>query len=167
MREPEGRVGPSAKFARSADPTGTDADRANNARSRSIKRSLVARSVRQGNTSSLVHGVYAEQSVRPEVLDEAAVLMARADHLDERRDGVLIEATARIIVRLRRLDAVIDGNPTTELTSLYARLEGQLARNVGLLGLIPPDRKFDADSRKARVVTASLAQYRTVPEEPL
>ena len=57
---------------------------------------------------------------------QGALLFARAPWLDRVRDGVLVEATARLVVRLRRLDALLESEPTQTLTSLYTRLEAQL-----------------------------------------
>ncbi len=127
---------------------------------------MAARAVRAGNTNSLRHGVYAEVAVRADVLDEAALLYSRAPWLDPVRDGVLVEATARLIVRLRRLDLVLDEEPTQTLTSFYSRLEGQLTRDLDALGLTPSAAarlglaELDARTRAARLVEGELAKYR-------
>ena len=128
---------------------------------------MTARSVRAGNTHALRHGVYAEVSVRADVLDEAALLFARAPWLDRVRDGVLVEATARLVVRLRRLDALLESEPTQTLTSLYTRLEAQLLRDLDALGLTPAAAarlglaRLDARERAQRLVETDLAQYRS------
>jgi hypothetical protein len=122
--------------------------------------------VRLGNGHALRHGIYAEVSVRDDVLDEAALLYARAPWLDPVRDGILVEATARLAVRLRRLDLVLDEEPTQTLTSFYSRLEGQLTRNLDALGLTPQAAArlglahLDARARAQRVTEQTLATYR-------
>ncbi len=127
---------------------------------------MTARAVRAGNTNALQHGVYSAVAVRPDVLDEAALLYARAPWLDPVRDGVLVEATARLVVRLRRLDIVLDEEPTQTLTSLYSRLEGQLARNLDALGLTPQAAArlglahLDAKARAQHMTERTLAAYR-------
>jgi len=120
-----------------------------------------------GNTNALRHGVYSEVSVKPDVLDEAALLYARATWLDQVRDGHLVEATARLIVRLRKLDGTIDATPTQTLTTLYARLEGQLTRNLDALGLTPRAAAdlglahLDAKERARRLTEKTLDGYRS------
>jgi hypothetical protein len=127
---------------------------------------MTVRSVRAGNTNALRHGVYAETAVRADVLDEAALLFARAPWLDRVRDGILVEATARLVVRLRRLDALLESEPTQTLTSLYARLEAQLLRDLDARGLTPAAAArlglaaLDARDRAKRLVETDLAQYR-------
>ena len=131
---------------------------------------MTARAVRSGNGNALRHGIYAEVAVREDVRDEAALLLARAPWLDPVRDGILVEATARLVVRLRRLDAALDEDPTQTLTSLYSRLEGQLTRNLDALGLTPQAAArlglahLDARARAQRVTEQTLATYRE--EEP-
>src|SRR3712207_4830863 len=77
-------------------------------RKRAIRRAAAARAIRLGVSQNLRHGVYSETAVREDVLDERALLYARASWLDPVRDGHLVEATSRLIVRLRKLDAAID-----------------------------------------------------------
>lgn len=137
-------------------------------RARSTRRAMRARAVRLGNANALRHGVYADVAVRPDVLDELAFLYARAPWLDPIRDGNLAEATARLIVRLRRLDDLLDSQPTQTLTSLYVRLEAQLTRNLDALGLTPSAAArlgiahLDAREKAARLAEESLGQYREV-----
>ena len=119
-----------------------------------------------GALGNFRHGVYAEVAVRPEVLDEVAVLYARAEWLDPIRDGNLVEATARLVVRLRKLDAALSEDPTNAaFASLYGRAEAQLVRNLDALGLTPtaaarlglqhwtPERRHGGWARR-------LAEYR-------
>jgi hypothetical protein len=136
---------------------------------RAIKRGNVTRAVRVGNTNALRHGIYAEVAVREDVRDEAALLYARAPWLDGVRDGVIVEATARLIVRLRKLDAVIDAEPTQVLTSLYRSLEAQLTRNLDALGLTPSSAArlgiaaLDAQHRAQQIAEKALEAYRPDP----
>jgi hypothetical protein len=127
---------------------------------------MAARAIRLGVSRNLRHGVYSEVAVREDVLDECALLFARAPWLDPIRDGILVEGTARIIVRLRKLDAAIDEDPTSQtLTTLYARLEGQLTRNCDALGLTPRAAatlgitKLDAAERVKRMSEHDLRRY--------
>ncbi|MBA2634295.1 MAG: hypothetical protein H0U86_15075 [Chloroflexi bacterium] len=104
------------------------------------RRGQDARNVSRGTSRRIKHGIYAESepSVRREIIDEAAILFARCGWLDEVRDGPMVEATARIITRLRRLDAIVDAGETGQvLTSMLSRLEGQLTRNLTALGMTP------------------------------
>jgi hypothetical protein len=135
-------------------------------RRRAIRRANAARAIRLGVSRNLRHGVYAELAVREDVLDEAALLYARAPWLDPVRDGNLVEATARLIVRLRKLDVAIDDDPTSQtLTTLYARLEGQLTRNCDALGLTPRAAaalgitKLHAAERVKRMSEQGLRKY--------
>jgi len=127
---------------------------------------MTARAVRAGNTNALRHGVYAEAAVRADVLDEASLLFARAPWLDRVRDGVPVEATARLVVRLRRLDTILETEPTQTLASLSYRLEGQLLRNLDALGLTPTAAArlglatLDARAKASRLVDARLSKYR-------
>jgi hypothetical protein len=127
---------------------------------------MAARAVKLGVSTNLKFGVYSEVAVRPDVLDEIALIYARAPWLDPVRDGHLCEATGRLIVRLRRLDAALDDDPASQtLTTLYARLEGQLVRNLEALGLTPRAAaslgitKLDAEERRRRLTTNGLARY--------
>ena len=136
------------------------------ARRRSVRRAMAARAIKLGVTRNLRHGVYSELAVRDDVLDECALLFARAGWLDPIRDGHLVEATARLIVRLRKLDAALDDDPASQtLTTLYARLEGQLTRNLEALGLTPRAAaslglvKLDAAEREQRLVERGLSRY--------
>lgn len=131
------------------------------------------RGAQHGNMNALVHGVYAEVAVREDVRDECALLYGRAPWLDEVRDGVLVEATARLIVRLRKLDAAVEADPTsTTLTSMLSRLEGQLLRNLDALGLTPTAAarlgiaELSARQRAQKLATDALDAYRPTPEEP-
>jgi len=134
-------------------------------RARAIRRTMSARAIRAGNVNALRHGIYAEVAVRADVLDEAALLYARAPWLNPVRDGILVEATARLIVRLRNLDMALDEEPTQTLTSLYSRLEGQLTRNLDGLGLTPQAAArlglahIDARERGQRMAQQTLAKY--------
>jgi hypothetical protein len=129
---------------------------------------MTARAVRAGNTNALRHGVYAEAAVRPDVLDQASLLFARAPWLDRVRDGVLVEAAARLVVRLRRLDTILEAEPTETLASLACRLEGQLLKHLDALGLTPTAAArlglagLDAREKASRLVEAELAKYRVV-----
>jgi hypothetical protein len=136
-------------------------------RRRAIRRSTAARAVQLGVSRNLRHGVYSETAVREDVLDECALLFARAPWLDPVRDGHLCEGTARLIVRLRKLDTALDDEPGSQtLSTLYARLEGQLTRNLDALGLTPRSAAdlglahLDARSKAQRLAVASLAPYR-------
>jgi hypothetical protein len=127
---------------------------------------MAARAIRLGVSRNLRHGVYSELAVREDVLDECALIYARAAWLDPVRDGNLVEATARLIVRLRKLDAALDEAPTSQtLTTLYARLEGQLTRNCDALGLTPKAAaalgisKLDAKERMKRMSEQALRKY--------
>jgi hypothetical protein len=138
---------------------------------RAIRRGNVSRSLGLGNTNALRFGVYAQVAIHEDVLDEAALLFARAPWLDEVRDGVLVEATARVIVRLRKLDAAIETEPTAVLTSLYRSLEAQLTRNLDALGLTPTAAArlgitaLQAQQRAQRIAERALEAYRPGPEE--
>ena len=129
---------------------------------------MTARAVRAGNTNALRHGVYAEAAVRADVLDEASLLFARAPWLDRVRDGVLVEATARLVVRLRRLDTILETEPTQTLASLAYRLESQLLRNLDALGLTPTAAArlglatLDAQAKASALVDAQLSKYRVL-----
>lgn len=132
-----------------------------------IRRTNVAHGLQLGHVTSLRHGIYSEVAVRPEVLDECAMLFGRAPWLDPVRDGVLAESCARVIVRLRLLDAALDDAPTSSvLTSMYSRLEGELTRKCAALGLGPVAAaslgivKLDAKARAARLTEDALAPYR-------
>ncbi|NJD28167.1 MAG: hypothetical protein FIA92_07700 [Chloroflexi bacterium] len=110
-------------------------------------------------------------AVREEVLDEAALLFARAPWLDEVRDGPLVEATSRLICRLRRLDRIVDERTSSvPLTSLYARTEQQLLRNLDALGLTPRSSAqlgiglLDVEERTRRLARSRLAAY--APDRP-
>jgi hypothetical protein len=127
---------------------------------------MAARAIRLGVSRNLRHGVYSEVAVKEDVLDECALIYARANWLDPVRDGHLVEGTARIVVRLRKLDAAIDDDPTSQtLTTLYARLEGQLTRNCDALGLTPRAAaalgitKLDAAERVKRMSEHGLRKY--------
>jgi hypothetical protein len=140
-------------------------------RHRAIRRANIARAVRLGNSNALRHGVYSDVNVREDVLDEVAILYARGPWLDPTRDGVLVEATARLIVRLRKLDAAIDAEPSQTLTTLSARLEGQLTRNLAELGLTPRAAAalglahMDAQARARKLTEDTLARYRGGPSD--
>jgi hypothetical protein len=164
----EAEGGPVA--ARAQPPTGRSA--------RANRRSQTARSLMLGNTRNLKFGVWAEVSVREDILDECALLYARAHSwIDPIRDGPLIEATARISVRLRKLDLLLDASVAdwavraeprpnaAGLTALAARLEAQLARNLEALGLSPRAAaslglvKLHAAERIRMATEARLARY--------
>ena len=139
-------------------------------RARAIRRTLTARAVAAGNSHALRHGVYSEVAVHEDVLDELTLLYARAPHLDPIRDGHLVEATARLVVRLRKLDTAIDAQPTSrELSSMASRLEAQLTRNLAELGLTPraahdlglPERH--AANTAQRLSQETLARYQQPP----
>lgn len=136
-----------------------------NPRARAISRTLRAQAIMKGNVRALRHGVYSEVAVRADVLDEAAFLFSRAPWLDRVRDGVLVEGTARLIVRLRKLDAVLDAKPSAILTSMYSRCESQLTRNLAELGLTPRAAAdlglahMDARAKAGRAAEARLAEY--------
>ena len=136
---------------------------------RAVRRAAAARAVRLGVTRNLRHGIYSEVAVRDDVLDEAALIYARAPWLDPIRDGHVVEATARLAVRLRKLDAAIDDEPSQVLTTLYARLEGQLTRNCDALGLTPKAAaslgiaKLDAAERVKRISEEGLRKYALEP----
>ena len=144
-------------------------------RRRAIARSNRASAVARGNVHALRHGVYSSVAVREDVLDMAAMVYASAPWLDVIRDALAVEATARLIVRLRRLDTLVDaalaklGTPTQEITSMYSRCEGQLLRNLSELGLTPRAAadlgiaKLDATARAMRLSEASLSRYRPAP----
>jgi hypothetical protein len=128
---------------------------------------MSARSIRAGNTSILRHGVAVETAVRADVLDEAALLFARAPWLDPVRDGILVEATARLVVRLRHLDELLeDEDPDPGLASFYGRLEAQLLRDLDALGLTPAAAsrlgiaRLDAREKAQRLVETELSKYR-------
>ena len=127
---------------------------------------MAARAIRLGVSRNLRHGIYSEVAVKDDVLDECALIYARAHWLDPVRDGHLVEGTARLVVRLRKLDAALDDDPTSQtLTTLYARLEGQLTRNCEALGLSPRAAaslgltKLDAVERRQRIAQNGLARY--------
>jgi hypothetical protein len=141
------------------------------ARSRAIRRTLTARAVRAGNSHALRHGVYSEVAVREDVLDEAALLYARAPWLDPIRHGHLVEATARLVVRLRKLDKALDAEPSSMvLSSMASRLEGQLTRNLAELCLSPRSAsdagispRDDPKAHAARMSQETLARYQQPP----
>jgi hypothetical protein len=142
-------------------------------RRRSVRRANAARAIRLGVSRNLRHGVYSELAVKEDVLDECALLYARAQWLDAVRDGLLVEATARLIVRLRKLDIALDDDPTSQtLTTLYARLEGQLMRNCDALGLTPRAAaalgitKLDAGARFKRMSEQGLRKYALSDDDP-
>jgi hypothetical protein len=100
----------------------------------------------------------------PRSIDLAAVLVPG----EARRRAVrrAMAATARIIVRLRKLDAAIDDDPSSQtLTTQHARLEGQLTRNCDALGLTPRAAaalgitKLDAAERVKRMAEQGLSRY--------
>lgn len=130
---------------------------------------MAARAIKLGVTRNLRHGIYSELAVKEDVLDEAATIFARAPWLDPIRDGHLVEATARLAVRLRKLDAALDDNPTQSAQTLYARLEGQLTRNCDALGLTPRSAaslgisKLDAVERTRRLSEQGLRKYALEP----
>ena len=136
------------------------------ARRRAVRRAMAARAIRLGVSRNLRHGMYSELAVREDVLDEAALLyragsVARSDPRWQPRRG-----TSRLIVRLRKLDAALDDDPTSQtLTTLYARLEGQLTRNCDALGLTPRAAaalgitKLDAVERVKRMSEQGLRKY--------
>ena len=136
------------------------------------RREGTARDVRLGNAHALRHGIYSTVAVRPDVLTECALLYARAPWLDEVRDGVAVEATARLVVRLRKLDAVLEAEavPTVTMTSMYTRLEGQLTRNLDALGLTPTAAarlgisKLDARQRAQKIAERALEVYQPAKE---
>ena len=137
-------------------------------RTLAIRRSMDVRHIEAGTSRRLRHGIYAVSlpSVRAEVADEAAIIYARAAWLDEARDGLLVEATARLVTQLRRLDAVIEqGESGATLTSMYTRLEGQLTRNLTALGMTPAASaslglaSLDAASKVRREAEARMAKY--------
>jgi hypothetical protein len=105
-------------------------------------------------------------AIREDVRDEAAVLYARAPWLDERRDGLLVEAAARQVVRLRRIDEMVDANPTQVLTTYYVRLETSLRLTLVELGLSPRAAadlglvRLDAAERRQRLTQQTLDKYR-------
>src|SRR5678816_1714108 len=119
---------------RNPAPTNTDLPAVlvpDESRRRAIRRSAAARAIRRGVTRNLRFGIYSELAVKDDVLDEVALAYARAPWLDPIRDGHLVEATARVIVRLRKLDAALDADPSAQsMSTLYVRLEGQLTRNL-------------------------------------
>lgn len=124
------------------NPAASDAEpseeaTAASARARAIRRSIDAGNVRAGRSQRLKHGVYSEAVVRPEVRDEAALLLARLPWVDEVRDGPVVEGTARLLVRLRLMDEALDAEPSRDLLALASRLEGQLLRNLDALGATP------------------------------
>ena len=136
-------------------------------RRRRIRRAQLVRSAQAGNTNAARHLVYSRVAVAEDVADEEAVLWLVAPWLERLRDARLVEATARIIVRLRKLDVAIDSDPTSmTLTSMYARLEAQLSRDLDALGLTPQAAArlgiaaLDAASRAAHFTEATLARYR-------
>jgi hypothetical protein len=156
-------------------PAGTPAapvalSAAETSRRRAIRRKLIARCVAGGNANALRHGVYSVVAIHEDVLDEVSLLFAGAPHLDPIRDGRLVEATGRLIVRLRKLDAALDLAPTSrELSSMSSRLEAQLTRNLAELGLTPraahdlglPERH--AATSAQRYSQETLARYQQPP----
>jgi hypothetical protein len=137
-------------------------------------KAMVRRPDMLGNSYTLRHGIYSQVAVRPEVEDECALLYARAPWLSPVRDGVLVEATARLIVRLRKFDPAIDAAAAKGLvpmTSLYSRCEGQLTRNLAELGLTPSSAAalglahMDAREKAQRMSDRALDAYRVTPGE--
>lgn len=158
-------------FPRAMPPGGALADPTAEAlRRRRISRTNRARAVSLTNShANLRHGVYSEVAIREDVQDELAMLYARAPWLDQVRDGLIVEATGRLIVRLRKLDTIADaaaakGLPV--LTAMYCRLEAQLTRNLDALGLTPTAAArlglstLDARIKAARISERTLDQYR-------
>jgi hypothetical protein len=141
------------------------------ARARAIRRTLTASAIRAGNSHALRHGVYSEVAVREDVLDEAALLYARAEWLDPIRHGHLVEATARLVVRLRKLDQALDAEPSSMvLSTMASRLEAQLTRNLGELCLSPRSAadagigpREDTKAHAARLSQETLARYQQPP----
>jgi hypothetical protein len=129
---------------------------------------MTARAVRAGNTNALRHGIAVETDVRADVLDEATLIFARAPWLDPVRDGILVEATARLVVRLRRLDGALeDADVAPSVAGFFSRLEAQLLRNLDALGLTPAAAtrlgiaRLDAREKAQRLVETELSKYRT------
>jgi hypothetical protein len=147
-------------------------------RRRAIARASRAKAVGRGNSNALKSGVYSSVAVREDVLDMAALVYASAPWLDPIRDALAVEATARLVVRLRRLDVLVDAclqdltKPTQEITSMYSRLESQLLRNLSELGLTPRAAadlglaKLDAKARAMRLSETALAAYQNRPPDP-
>ena len=147
-------------------------------RRRAIARASRAKAVGRGNVNALRSGVYSSVAVREDVLDMAAMVYACAPWLDPIRDAFAVESVARVIVRLRRLDIVVDAalenltTPTQELTSMYSRCEGQLLRGLDALGLTPRAaadlglQHLDAKARAARLTEDALSRYRPQPSPP-
>jgi hypothetical protein len=147
-------------------------------RRRAIARSNRAKAVGRGNVNALRSGVYSRTAVREDVLDMAAMVYACAPWLDPIRDAFAVEGVARVIVRLRRLDVVVDAalenlaTPTMELTSMYSRCESQLLRSLEALGLTPRAAAdlgithLDARARAAKLTEDALAPYRPKPNPP-
>lgn len=124
--------------------------------------------VRRGTSRRLRHGIYAvsEPSIRSEIVDECALIFARCPWLDEVRDGLAVEATGRLVTRLRKLDAVIEaGEAGQTLTSMYTRLEGQLTRNLAALGMGPAAaaslglQRLEATERARRSLEEMQREY--------
>lgn len=139
-------------------------------RARAIRRSIDAGNVRAGRSQRVKHGIYSLAATREAVRDEAALLVARLPWVDEVRDGVLIEATARVIVRLRLIDAELDRTPTRDMLTLGARLEGQLLRNLAELGATPRSAaslglaRMTAAEQVRKAAERDLRRYR--PKSP-
>ena len=161
----------SSPFPRAMPPGGCLTDPTAEAlRRRRIARTHRALAVSQRNShANLRHGVYSEVAIREDVQDELAMVYARAPWLDPVRDGLIVEATGRLIVRLRKLDTIADeaaakGLPV--LTAMYCRLEAQLTRNLDALGLTPTAAArlglstLDATLKAARMSQQTLDQYR-------
>ncbi len=80
----------------------------------------------------------------------------------------MVEATARLIVRLRKLDAALEEMPTATLAQLYVRCEFSLRGNLNDLGLTPKAAAdlglnfLDAKAQARRMADEDLARYRKV-----
>jgi hypothetical protein len=141
-------------------------------RRRRIRRSVLVRQSMAGNLNAAKHLVYSRVAVAEDVRDEEAALWTVANWLDPLRDARLVEATARVIVRLRKLSEAVDADPTSQtLTSLLSRHESQLLRNLDALGLTPTAAArlgiatLDAASRARKLSENVLDSYRVTPDD--
>lgn len=137
-----------------------------------VRRGTDAALIRAGRSTKLLrNGVYSTDHVKEEILSELETLYARVPHLDPVVHGPVVESLARMIVRMRRIDELLDGpGATRDVLALASRLEGQIRLTSAELGMTPKSQAalglaaLDGRAKARAEAEKALTRYASKPK---